>query len=405
MMYFIIVYSQVFPFASVYLKELKLPDQFKLENNLDNQIDEVKDQIEKIKRKVEIYKTSIQKSDEYIHNGEFNSDYKSTKPFYVFKNENSLEMITRLLAGEEVVANADILDSVFGKDAIKFNRLEINFKVKNESLQSELKNKLDLFKISATHLGNSYYRCDKKIYSVTSPSQTIEYSLEKKEDGTPVDQNDVYRKINEGDLMLSPYAMWKIKLIKSSDLANFNDLEKYKNEIDLELVGYGGYIANGINVSNLEIDNYYQHDDTVISKKKDEIQDNSFFGMFKSMASKLLSHVYSRDSESSHSNSAELLTDSDSNFLDYKVNEYDFEVNKQLDTDFNQKTTSLSSAYSPMDTIGNLVLGQVLVGKLYGPNKNLGHNHYISPDLKRKILLNDLSRRILPVVEQKDKDF
>ena len=377
----------VFPFAQVYLKELKLPDQFKLDNNLDNQIEQAKAEIEKISNKIKIYKTSIQKSDEYIHNGEFNSKYESTSPFYVWKNEKNNEMIFKLLSGDEVLLKANVLDSPIGKNGIKFNLIELNFKVNDENLQIELNKKLNLFLMNAIHLGNSYYRCNKKIYSITSPSQTIEYSLEKKEDGTPVDQNNVYKKIKAGDLMLSPYSLWKFRLVSTKDEKAFEELKKYKDKINLELVGYGGYIANGINASDLNIEDYYKYDDTIINEIED---DSSFVSNLKTMTTRLFSKW-------------NYLSSDLWNYLSNGIRSVD---NFPKLTNFNQEKNALKEVeVSSMDTFGNLVLGQIVVGKLFGSNKHLSDNYYLSPDLKKKMEINELTNRVLPILKQKEEEY
>lgn len=77
---------------------------------------------------------------------------------------------------------------------------------------------------------------------ITSPSQTIEYTLEKNANGDPIYRNDVYKKLKRGDLMLSPYAMWKFKLINATDRFFFDRLEKYQDQVNLELIGHGSYV-------------------------------------------------------------------------------------------------------------------------------------------------------------------
>ena len=382
----------VFPFAQVYLQELKLPEQFKPEKNLENQVTEAKSEIEKIKRKVALYKTSVQKSDQYIHNGEFSSKYRSTKPFFVWKNEEHNKLISALLSGEEVLAKADILDSPKGKSGIKFNLVELNLKAKNETMQGEINEKLVFFQISATHLGNSYYECDKKVYSIASPSQTIQYSFEKKEDGTPVDENDVYKKIKDGDLMLSPYAMWKLKLIETQS-ASFEDLKKYKDEIDLELVGFGGYIADGINISTLHVDDYYQRDDTVFVNENAEKV--SFLGGLKNMTSRLLAGLFQQSGNQDDFESTESV-------IGHYPNDNFAAGDHPKITSSNEN--ALRTINGSVDAIGNLLLGQIVVGKLYGTNKHLNGNAYVSPDLRRSMKVNELTRKILPALKRDENE-
>lgn len=385
----------VFPFAKVYLQELKRPDQFKLDNNLDNQVEEAKAEIEKINRKIKIYKTSVQKSDEYIHNGEFSSEYVSTNPFYVWKNENNNEMLSKLLSGEEVLFKADILNSPIGKNGIKFNLVELNFKIPDQekNLQAELNEKLKLFLVNAIHLGNSYYRCDKKIYSISSPSQTIEYSLEKKEDGTPVDQNVVYKKIKDGDLMLSPYALWKFRLVSTKNAEAFKELEKFKGKIDLELTGLGGYISNAIDASELNIEDYYKSDDTII--KEIEYDENLFIKNFKGKVSRPFSKFF-------HKKSTYLPNEMISTSLDFEKNTNNELklINSTKEENFLNKINS-----SSIDTFGNLILGQMVVGKLFGSNKYLSGHNYVSPDLRREMKINELGKRISQVLKEKEDEY
>lgn len=58
--------------------------------------------------------------------------------------------------------------------------------------------------------------------------------------------------------MLSPYGMWEIQLIKSSNASSFNDLSTFKHEVDLELTGRGCYVATDHEITDLYIDNYYE---------------------------------------------------------------------------------------------------------------------------------------------------
>ena len=184
-----------FPFASVYLSELKVPSQLADSPDLNSLVEKATNQIKVIINNVLKYKSSIHRHDHNLHNATFNSDYVSTSPFFVFDKKSNKEMIADLLAGKEVLAKADILESDPKKEAIKFNLIEVNFKIKDKAEQAKLDAKLKGFRMSATHLGNSFYRAGNKIYSISGPSQKIEYSFEKNNKGKPVDSNIVYQKI------------------------------------------------------------------------------------------------------------------------------------------------------------------------------------------------------------------
>ncbi|GIY18028.1 uncharacterized protein CEXT_427171 [Caerostris extrusa] len=201
-----------------------------------------------MKLKLDLYKTSVKSSDKYLNIAEFNSRYVSTEPFFVWKNEEYGNLLAKLLSGQSVLLKADVKMSPANKDAIKFSLIELYFNSKNETTQSRINEILKGFDIIANHLGNSYYRYDNKIYLITSDSQSIFYSIEKNTAGEPVRKNWVYQKLKNGDLMLSLYTLWEIKMINSTSKISFRDLEVYKNKIDLELSGFGSYVTKQTSV-------------------------------------------------------------------------------------------------------------------------------------------------------------
>jgi hypothetical protein len=150
------------------------------------------------------------------------------------------------------------------EDAIKFNTIELNFKSKNETAQFKVDDILKGFIINMTHLGNSYYRYNDKIYPMTTNSQIMWYYFERNSNGEPVRRSLSYDKLKNGDFMLSPYALWKIKLINIENKHNisFKDLEIYKDEIKLELVGNGYYVNKGGVNEDLMVESYYKAIDT-----------------------------------------------------------------------------------------------------------------------------------------------
>ncbi|CAL1300187.1 unnamed protein product [Larinioides sclopetarius] len=77
---------------------------------------------------------------------------------------------------------------------------------------------------------------------ITSDSVTVSYSYEKNDDGMPIRWNEAYKKLKSGDLLLSPYTFWEVKLINKTNKTSFLDLDKYKNEISVELSGLGSYV-------------------------------------------------------------------------------------------------------------------------------------------------------------------
>ncbi|CAK6587165.1 MAG: hypothetical protein IRF12RH_07155 [Rickettsia helvetica] len=264
----------VFPFAHIYLKELVLPSHLELgganknTTTLENLVYSAIEQIKTIRSELIKDKTISPKHYEFTATGEFKSGYISNKPFFVWKNEQHKNMFSKLLSGQEVVVRADIMDSSSDKDAIKFNNIALYFKATNQTVQSEIDNVLKGFQISATHLGNSYYRYNDTIYLITTTSQKVSYYFEKKHNKEePVVIGDTYGEIKNGNFMLSPYALWKISLYNLQNKYNltFNNLEIYKDKIDLELIGNGRFI-NKINTKGLDlklnVERYYKAIDT-----------------------------------------------------------------------------------------------------------------------------------------------
>lgn len=373
----------VFPFAHNYFKELKMSPEFEFEEKIEDLVEKTVKEVEKIKHKLIEYKIAIQNQDEYIHRGHFYSNYTSTEPFFVWSNQ---ELVSRLLSGEEVTARSNIIQSPKDKDAIKFNLIEINFKTKNESMQQEINQILKGFKISAIHMGNSYYRSQNKIFTIISPSQKLFYSFEKDANGEPLDKNDVYIKIKNGDLMLSPYTLWKFRLVKSSKIP-FSDLTGYKNQTNLELVGLGSYVESQMDVSGLEIDKYYEVDETLSDLDENQTKKASFRNKLKILSKKLFGHFKNRNEGLVR--------------MGHVLNGYDVpKGNPRIDfTDNN----NLIKSNGTIDLNTNLLLGQVLISKIYGPNKNLNLNHYVTPKQERDIELNEIYEKVLPALHIKNK--
>lgn len=249
----------VFPFAHDYFKELILPKNLDLISNLTDLIISVDLQIHHLSNKLQYYKSILKTSHSGgVHRTKFNSFRLSTKPFFIWKNEQHRKMISQLLSGQEVVAYADIKESVPSKDAVKFSEVGIYLKTKNQTAQTELNKYLETLQITMLHYGNSYYRYNHTFYLITSSSVRISYSFDN-ENGEPIDRSDTYDKIKQGTYMLSPYALWKFKISYIHEQLSFDKLKVYENEVDVELVGKGSYIdSTELRGTDLKEDMYYK---------------------------------------------------------------------------------------------------------------------------------------------------
>jgi hypothetical protein len=251
----------VFPFAELWLQNFNLLPYRMTNDSYEGFVFLVTRQIHTLKSKLTEYKTTIMRGvHSHIHNAEFSSDYKSGQPFYVWDNKRHKNTILDLLAGKEVVVKADILYGV-RKNAVKFNRIEINFKSVYKGIQDELDKLLFHFHVKLTHHGNSHYKCGNNFYVIRGDNQTIEYSREKRQDGQPMDHNSVYTRLRNGDILLSPYAMWSIRLVNVTNV-NFPQLQPFGNFVDLELVGEGQYVSQGADVCNQDLRKYYEVDES-----------------------------------------------------------------------------------------------------------------------------------------------
>uniref|UniRef100_A0A6V7KVK5 Uncharacterized protein n=1 Tax=Bracon brevicornis TaxID=1563983 RepID=A0A6V7KVK5_9HYME len=114
-------------------------------------------------------------------------------------------------------------------------------------------------------MGDSHYRYKNKIYTSHTGSQKLYYYFQKKEETQqPAHTGGAYEKIKRGNFMLSPDALWKIKLTKVVNGMWFDHLKTFKSEIDLELNGRGHYVNDDEDkCSDLDVDEYYEADDVL----------------------------------------------------------------------------------------------------------------------------------------------
>ncbi|CAG8663727.1 6720_t:CDS:1 [Gigaspora rosea] len=230
-----------FPFAHLYSNANSLPL-----NNSDEAIASIIQQIADLKLDIKKDNATINnKKDEILMKGNF-------RPFVEWENKKYHQEISELLNGEEITIKADIEESDRNKSAIKFDKIKIRFKSIDKAMQNEIDSIIKSFDVTMIHLGNSYYRFGDEFHVITSAQPvTIRYSLET-DNGDPVRSNSTYTKVNKGSIMLSPYAMWKLKLTPN-EKDDFSKLRTYKDKVNLELVGHGTYVDSNNIVSRGEI--------------------------------------------------------------------------------------------------------------------------------------------------------
>lgn len=121
-------------------------------------------------------------------------------------------------------------------------------------------------------VGNNYYRCGTRFYYIPIGEKLVfDYSLQKNTFGDPIRVNEIYRKVSGKGFFLSPYAMWKIKLIRDDSISlntgHFDVFDDFKNiPIDLKLVGQGQYVKNEksflYGICNSKLEQHYHFDGT-----------------------------------------------------------------------------------------------------------------------------------------------
>ena len=202
----------------------------------------VGNRLETILTELDNYRNVIHPTDKDVMVSPFSGRRNSEFPLFVWKNQEHNNVISRLLSGKEVFLNADIMKVTNGWEAVKFDDIKLDFVTDNPDDQRVLDKNMPFFDIQLTHMGDNHYRFKNKIYTVKTIDIPFRYSLDNERGGNSR-SNKVYQKFKTGELLLSPYANWKVKLyaIKPSTV-NFTSLEQFVNKVNLELGGHGSYI-------------------------------------------------------------------------------------------------------------------------------------------------------------------
>lgn len=223
---------------------------------LDKSIKDAAETINTLRKVVDQFYTSIIKGDENIVDGEF-LDKVGSEPFFEWErysanasaNGSSRSIMDPLLRLEPVTVITDVNNGSKSKDAIKFRTITLKIRARQESQQKDLDAILEYLIVRMTHQGQSFFRVGDKVYGIAHPPQEITYSFAKDSKGEPTFKNKVYQKLAAGDLMLSPFTIWKIQLEVSSE-GKYGEnpdtikakLAPFVGEVDFLLVGSGSYV-------------------------------------------------------------------------------------------------------------------------------------------------------------------
>lgn len=103
-----------------------------------------------------------------------------------------------------------------------------------------------------------FCRCGEHYYTISTNRHTFSFSFQKKNGvNDPVQTNLLYRKLQQGDFILSPYALWEVQLEARSNVA-FEDLKKYTDQVNIALSGYGQYVDTKTDACDIDLRKYYK---------------------------------------------------------------------------------------------------------------------------------------------------
>ena len=146
----------IFPFAYHILEDCS-----PLVGPIDQKIAVMKENLLKIKRRVDNYLSTVQIIDESI----LKMQFTESSPFYSWSCEKNQKEIEDLLNGKQVILKTDIKS--IGKNAVKFNRIDVKItsRVSESNIESILE---ENFKIKVKHSGNAYFKYYSTYYTITN---------------------------------------------------------------------------------------------------------------------------------------------------------------------------------------------------------------------------------------------
>lgn len=245
-----------FPFAVDYLKMYRLPTSFlsyedlnaialATTNNL-NTLSQSIDAINSNHARIVKNKNSIDKTNR-------------EDAFYTWKNYDVREKIRKLFAGEKITLLADVKQTKNRFNSIKFNTIELVFRLSELSEQNDFFNDrfnyiLEVLEVKFNHTGVSTFRCNDNFYQMTTEPIFILSSFAKDTSKIPLSRNLVYDMLRENRPVLSPYTLWEIQLsgVNERDAVNFDVLEPFVELVDIELHGTGKYIRENASICENE---------------------------------------------------------------------------------------------------------------------------------------------------------
>jgi len=227
----------------------------------ENVIFSVRPALETIQKDLaELSESILNHKDKNVVVADFNSKYISSSSFFVWPKEKYSQQIEALLSGEQVTLVASVLAPEV-RNAVKFHTAMLNFTSKDVNVKNRIDELLRSFEVEMIHGGESYFRCGSRFYAIGGDKLTFTTSFERNEKGELVSRNKVFEKLKYGDVPLSPYTVWKFRLVhvssKTDPKLRHSQLAKLAKKVDLELVGQGYYVKEEAPICDSDLGQFY----------------------------------------------------------------------------------------------------------------------------------------------------
>lgn len=260
----------VFPFARSYLDSSRLPESLKPvqdETSLRELVVTAGKQLKQIKDHIKKYWATIPAWEKFLFTKKFYSNEKLGGPFYMWTKDHHKKEIQALFKGEEITLLADVRKShpfVTYKRAIKFALIYLRFLLDgdDEKRKAKFEDVLEYFMVNMVYSGVSYYEFQDQIYVINGDPITLSYGIKRDSKGEPEIMSTSREKLLNGDLLLSPFGLWTIKLTADKREA-FQLIKEFADDVSLELAGTGKYIydpEDKLAALDLRPQEYYQVD-------------------------------------------------------------------------------------------------------------------------------------------------
>lgn len=235
-----------FPYAVCYLESLQIPATPTAYDNLDAITSTITDHLKDAKRYIEEIKSTTRDVTHLEGN-------KPEDAFYIWKNADIRDKISRLFKGEKISLVAEANTAAKQLNAVKFNKVDVIFRSSNQTIHNQLGEAVKAYLIILNHSGQSTFRYNDHFYHVRSMPMKMFFTFEKTDKGDPVTRNAVYTKLRDSRPVLSPYTEWEIQLIDLHNDVRYENLTPLEQlDIDIELHGSGSYVEDGLQLCKEE---------------------------------------------------------------------------------------------------------------------------------------------------------